>query len=331
MRHERHDSADCAEPSPGVRSDRLGPSLGGVIALLRKKAVGSTVDLFSHGPDPLADTLSHGGDPGLFGPGSVTWPVLGDPASFVGGIRAMLLQAAHPEVAAGVSQHSRYRQDPLGRLSRTSAYVSATAYGALPEVHAAVRMVNARHRRVAGRSHRDRPYAAAAPELAAWVHNTLVDSFVTAQQRYGGFRLSTADADRFVEEQTAVGRLLGADPLPATAASLAAWIGDHPQLAPSPGQREAIAFLRRPPLPPAIRVAYGFLFRAAVATVPPRIRQTIGVRRAPGAVVLGRAATGALRWALGPSPAWQLATTRVGAPPPALGRRPSPAAGTVGA
>jgi uncharacterized protein (DUF2236 family) len=282
-----------------------------VVTLLRRKVVASTVGLFSHGPDPLEHTLTHTADPGLFGPTSVTWRVLGDTASFVGGIRAMLLQAAQPEVAAGVSQHSRYRQDPLGRLSRTSAYVTATAYGAMPEVHVAVRMVNGRHRGVIGTSHRGRPYDAAAPQLAAWVHNTLADSFLVAYQQYGPRQLSDHEADRYVAEQVAVGRLLKADPLPDTAAALSQWISGHPGLAPSPGQHEAIQFLQRPPLPLPIRIAYGFLYRAAVATVPPSIRGIIGVRRTPADALLGRVVTHGLRWMLGPSPAWRLAQTRV--------------------
>ncbi len=79
--------------------------------------VGSTTALFSHGPQPLEHTLDYDGDPGLLGPDSVSWRVIGDAAAFVGGIRALLVQTAHPEVVAGVEQHSRYRADPLERLS----------------------------------------------------------------------------------------------------------------------------------------------------------------------------------------------------------------------
>ena len=107
------------------------PRLAG---LIRDRAAAGTASLFSHGAHPLARTLNYPGDPGLFGPGSMTWPVAGDTAVFVGGVRALLVQAAHPEVAAGVAQHSRYRQDPLGRLTRTAAYVTATSFGAMPEV-----------------------------------------------------------------------------------------------------------------------------------------------------------------------------------------------------
>jgi uncharacterized protein (DUF2236 family) len=291
----------------------------------RDRIVSSTVELFSHGPDPLERTLDYQGDPGLFGPQSVTWPVLGDTAAFIGGIRALVVQAAHPEVAAGVGDHSRYREDPLGRLSRTSAYVTATAFGAAPEVTAAIAIVRARHRRVTGVSHRDRPYDAAMPGLAAWVHHSLTDSFLVAYQRFGpSRRLSEADADRFVAEQVRIGELLGVEPLPTTAAELAGWLAEHPCVGSSPSQRIAIDFLRRPPLPLLIRLAYGFLFRAAVATVPRRLRAAVGLRRRPGAIMLGKVVAVALRWSLGSSPAWHLALVRVGAPSPVRFRQPLP-------
>lgn len=88
--------------------------------------------------------LDYCGDPGLLGPDPVSRRVIGHAAAFVGGIRALLVQTAHPEVVAGVAQHSRYRSDPLGRLSRTSVYVTETTYGARPEVDAAVAAVRRR-------------------------------------------------------------------------------------------------------------------------------------------------------------------------------------------
>ena len=68
----------------------------------RQRVVESTTALFAHGPPPLASTLDYLGDPGLLGPESESWRVIGDVSAFVGGVRALLLQAAHPEVAAGV-------------------------------------------------------------------------------------------------------------------------------------------------------------------------------------------------------------------------------------
>jgi len=285
---------------------------------VRARVVAATNGLFAHGPYPLAETLRFRGDPGLFGPGSMTWQVIGDSAVFIGGLRALLVQAAHPEVVAGVAEHSRYRHDPLGRLSRTAAYVTATTFGAGPEVDHALGLVRGRHRRVVGVSHRGIPYDADAPDLAAWVHNSLAESFLVAYRAFGprSRRCSRDDADRYVAEQARLGSAHGAVPLPSTAAELSSWIASHPALAPSPGQREAVAFLRHPPLPWTVRVVYGFLFRAAVATVPPRIRETLGVRTWPGAVWAGRCVTAGLRWALGSSPSWQLALLRTGAAPP---------------
>ncbi|MFA5885421.1 MAG: oxygenase MpaB family protein [Acidimicrobiia bacterium] len=290
--------------------------LRGLVDGARARVVAATNGLFAHGPYPLAETLSFPGDPGLFGPDSATWRVIGDSAVFIGGIRALLVQAAHPEVAAGVADHSRYRHDPLGRLSHTAAYVTATAFGAMPEVDRAIATVRRRHEPVVGRSHRGLAYDADAPDLAAWVHNSLAQSFLVAYQVYGSRPCPSDDADRYVREQARLGALHHAAPLPDSADALADWIAGHPRLAPSPGQREAIEFLRRPPLSWPVRIAYGFLFRAAVATLPPRIRTIIGVRAWPGAVVMGRVVTTMLRLSLGSSLSWRVALLRVGAPEP---------------
>ena len=303
----------------------VGVMLKRVVDGFRNRVVGSTTGLFAHAPYPLENTLDYPGDPGLFGPDSTTWPVIGDAAAFIGGIRALLIQAAHPEVVAGVADHSTYRVDPLGRLSRTSAYVTATSFGARPEIEAAVQIVRGAHVPVRGRSHRDRPYTAGTPKFAAWVHNALTDSFLVVFQEFGPRRLSAEEADRFVLEQTAVGRLLDARPLPETAEGLSSWLSDHPEIGPSPGLAETVAFLRAPPLPPMIQIAYRFMFAAAVATVPRRLRDLLGVRKRPGAWLVGKLMVGFLRWALGSSPSWHVALVRVGADIPAgLFLRPLP-------
>lgn len=269
--------------------------------------------MFAHAGMPLSRTGDFPGDPGLCGPGSVSWRVIGDVSVFVGGIRALLIQAAHPEVVAGVDDHSRYRDDPLGRLSRTSFYVTSATYGAMPEVVEAVELVKAAHQGVSGTSHRGRSYSASAPELAAWVHNTLTDSFLEAYQRFGG-RLSAAEADRFVAEQARAGEMLGASPLPATAAELRAWIGAHPALAPSPGMRAAIRFLQRPPISTAQRAGYQVLMNGAITTIPRRLSAVLGLAAPPGARAAAAAMTLGLRRVMMNSPAWQAALERCGAP-----------------
>ena len=301
-----------------------------VVEEYRDRVVDSTTELFAHAPYPLADTLDYPEDPGLCGPDSVTWPVIGDAAAFIGGIRALLIQAAHPEVVAGVADHSRYREDPLGRLSRTSAYVTATSFGAMPEVAAAVELVRGAHRPVKGESHRGRRYSAGAPALAAWVHNALTDSVLQAFQFDGPRRLGTEAADRFVAEQTAIGALLGADPMPDTAAGLSRWIAEHQDIGPSPALGDAVGFVRNPPLPWHVKVPYRLMFVAAAATVPPRLRRILGVRKVPGAILLGRVIIGALRWALGSSPSWHVSLVRVGAEvPDGLFRQALPTEGRI--
>lgn len=244
------------------------------------------------------------------GPDSVSWMVVADIAAFVGGIRALLLQAAHPEVVAGVADHSRYREDPLGRLSRTSAYVAATTFGAMPEVDKAIGQVRGIHRVVRGVSSRGVAYAADDPGQSAWVHNALTDSFLTTHLAYGGIPISATEADLFAVEQARIGVLLGADPIPETRAELSAWIEGHPDLAPSPEMFDAVEFLNDPPLQLGVKLGYRVLLEAAIVTVPRRIRDILGVTPALGAARVGRSAVAGLRWALGYSPSWRLALER---------------------
>ena len=302
-----------------------GDSVGGMVGGIRDRVVTATTGLFSHGPTPLEHTMSYAPDPGLLGPDSVSWRVIGDATAFVGGIRALLVQTAHPEVVAGVEQHSSYRDDPLGRLTRTSIYVTETTYGAIPEVEAAVATVRTAHRPVRGRSERDRPYSAGQPEMAAWVHNVLTDSFLAAYQAYGPEPLTSVEADRFVHEQTRIGALLDADPLPDSAVALAVWVHAHPDTMSTAAQANAVEFLRKPPLSPPVKAGYKLLFGAAVATLPDRTAALIGLEPSPGAARIGAAAVNSLRWALGSSPSWHLALVRAGGPvPPGLFRQPLP-------
>ncbi|MEX0797126.1 MAG: oxygenase MpaB family protein [Acidimicrobiia bacterium] len=271
----------------------------------------------------MARSFEYMGDPGLHGPGSVSWRVIGDVATFVGGIRGLLIQAAHPEVVAGVGDHSRYRDDPLGRLSRTSAYVTATTFGAMPEVEQAVETVKRIHKRVKGVSERGVPYDAADPGFSAWVHNALTDSFLVAHQVYGEHSLNEDECDDFVQEQTRVGALLGSDPMPASASELHRWIAEHPDLAPSSAMRDAVDFLRDPPLDRSIKPAYHLLHDAAAATLPIRLRAILGLSPSPFAIPAGKAVVNALRWALSYSPSWEVALIRCGAPvPPGQFRQP---------
>ncbi len=296
---------------------------------LRNGIAESASSLFSHADYPLSRSLDYQDDEGVFGPQSVTWRVVGDASAFIGGIRSLLIQAAHPEVAAGVLDHSIYERDPLGRLSRTSAYVTATTYGADAEVQEALERVRMAHIPVEGTSHRGREYSANNSAYAAWVHNTLADSFLAAYETFGPHPLTNKDADAYVAEQARLGALVHASDLPGTRAELSRWISLHPDLGPSPGMNQALAFLKDPPLPRTVIAAYKVLFSAAVSTVPSRIAEMLGLKRYRVSLSSGRAMTSTLRWALGSSPSWWLALERTGQSLPSgiRFRRPPPIPG----
>ncbi|HEY5891399.1 MAG TPA: oxygenase MpaB family protein, partial [Acidimicrobiia bacterium] len=215
----------------------------------------------------------------------------------------------------------------LGRLSRTSAYVTATTYGALPEVDAAVDIVKRIHKRVNGVSERGVRYDASDPAFSAWVHNALTDSFLVANQIYGAAPLSPGDADTFVREQRKVGALLYADPMPETAADLHIWVAEHPAVAASQAMRDAVAFINDPPLSRGIAMSYKVLRNAAVATIPVRIRHILGLTAPQGSRASAKAAVAGLRWAMGFSPTWKVALIRTGSVvPEGLFRQPIPIA-----
>ena len=279
----------------------------------RGRISASVSGLFSQGEMPLQNTADYPGDAGLCGPGSVSWKAIGDVSVFVGAIRALLIQAAHPEAVAGVDDYSRYRDDPMGRLNRTAYYVTAATFGAMPEVDEAVERVREAHRGVSGTSHRGLAYNAGMPELAAWVHNTLTESFLVAYRDFG-LGLTETEADQFVVEQSTVGAMLSAAPLPQTAAQLHEWVRTHPALAASPGMEAAVDFLRRPPLAARHRLGYAMLMQGAVATIPPEITEVLGLKPRPGGRLAAATLLQILRWGLRNSPSWRAALERCGAP-----------------
>ena len=294
------------------------------------------------GPAPF-DPGAAPGDPGLLGPTSASWDVIAEPAAIVGGIRALLVQLLHPLAMAGVADHSRFRDDALGRLQRTSAYVTATTFGSTDEALAAVRLVRRVHQRVVGVAPDGRPYRADDPPLLAWVSIALTSSFLATDRAYAVRRLPSARADDFVAEQSFIGALL--DPrvdldaipadalrrrdvslplledglLPTTVAGLdAALRRFSPEWTLNEQGREALRFLRWPAVPAPLRMAYVPLFAGAVASLDPRQRAVLGVRMGPaaGAVRLQtRATIAGMRLAVGVSPSLQAAQRRAAATP----------------
>ena len=217
-------------------------------------------------------------DVGLFGPGSVTWRIHGDPSMLVGGLRSLLVQALNPRAMAGVDEHSDFRVDPWGRLRRTSEYVSATTFGDTATATAAGAMVRAVHRRVRGVDpHTGRAYSAGDHDLLAWIHNVEVHSFLVAYRRYGG-RVSDADADRYVAEMVRVAELVGLSPdeVPTDLGELRATLRAAP-IELSDAAVRAKEFLMAPPMPAAARPLSVSPFAAAVSLLPRTIRRMYGL------------------------------------------------------
>ena len=144
----------------------------------------------------------------VLGPDSVSAQVLGHPAILLGGPRALLLQIAHPLVAAGVVDHSDFDVDPYRRLARTFEVMHAIAFGSPSASAAAARGLAAVHRRVRGTSAAGVAYAADDPALALWVHATLVDTSLAVERRYIG-ELDDSGRARFYDESRRLGPLLG--------------------------------------------------------------------------------------------------------------------------
>jgi uncharacterized protein (DUF2236 family) len=141
-----------------------------------------------------------------------------EPSLIFGGGRALLLEIAHPLVAAGVAEHSNFRGDPYGRLQRTLDAMGTIAYGDRRAALAAARSVERAHGRVrgvlaadAGAYRAGTPYHGRDPELVRWVWATLVD---TALAVYACFvETPSPDACRsYYAEQCGIGRLLGVPP-----------------------------------------------------------------------------------------------------------------------
>jgi uncharacterized protein (DUF2236 family) len=122
------------------------------------------------------------GDPGLFGPGSIAWRINAESILLLGGGRALLMQVAHPLVAAGVADHSDFTAQPFERLWRTVDTALTVIFGDSHQWRSAVERVHRIHEGVRGERAGER-YSALDPELLLWVHATLVDSSIEAYER----------------------------------------------------------------------------------------------------------------------------------------------------
>ncbi|VEF12898.1 histidine kinase [Pseudomonas fluorescens] len=211
------------------------------------------------------------GDPGLFGPDSISWQVHGDFSSMlIGGISALLLQALHPLALAGVWDHSNFRQDMLGRLRRTSQFVSGTTFGARRDADWLIEKVRTIHLQVIGTAPDGRPYAASDPDLLTWVHVAEVSNFLAAHLRYRNPQLSAADQDRYFIEIAVVAERLGARNVPKSRQAVADYLQRmRPQLLCDERSREVLRLLLAAPAPSVLARPFGdLMMKAGIDLLP---------------------------------------------------------------
>lgn len=239
-----------------------------------------------------------------FPPGAPIRRVHADVTTFVGGLRALLLQSLHPLAMAGVAGHSGYRGDPWGRLARTSTFLAFTTFGAERDAARMVDIVRSAHEKVRGIAPDGRPYFAGDPHLLTWVHIAEADSFLSAHQRYGERPLMPHEADAYVEQSGRVARELGAVDVPATVEELAeAFERYRPELRATPEALDTAHFLlKEPPLPWVVRPPYALLSAGAASLLPDWARSELGldgwVTRTFGPAS-GALATHGIRWLMG--------------------------------
>jgi uncharacterized protein (DUF2236 family) len=199
----------------------------------------------------------------------------------LGGPRALLMQAAHPLVAAGIVDHSRFRQDPWRRLARTMTGLYTIVFGTREQADRVGAVTRTAHERVRGRRG-GRTYGAADPALMLWVHSTLVDTGLVMYETYVG-PLEPETAEDFYEEMKVVATLFGVPPdvHPPTLADFRSYQRsslESGEVRVGPDARAVAATVLAPPAPLALRPGLRAVAAQAAGLLPPTLREQYGVR-----------------------------------------------------
>lgn len=151
----------------------------------------------------------------FFSPKSVFWRVNREIACAFAAPRAVLMQIAHPLVAAGVAEHSEFRKHRFARLYRTAFAAAAITFGSRDFALRAVKTVNQRHHVVhgvlkteAGIFPAGTPYDANDPDLKLWVLSTITDSTLLAYELFVA-KLSAEDRELYYKDSLTAAVLFG--------------------------------------------------------------------------------------------------------------------------
>jgi len=242
---------------------------------------------------------------GVFGPNSVAWRVDREAAIFLGAGRALLLQLAHPWVAAAIAQHSRTLADPIGRFHRTFSIAFTMVFGSTSQALAAAGRLHRRHTAISGTLGESSGGFAAGSQYRAndvaalfWVHATLTDTALAAFELVNPL-LSLGERERYYAEARLSAALFGIpqDAMPERWADFARYMQEmlaSDMLAVSGAARRIAAELFSGT---ATRWRVPLWYRALTAQLlPPRLRDEFGL---PYGRLEQRSATRALtlaRW-----------------------------------
>lgn len=270
--------------------------------LMRRLLVGKVRGVFHDSAAGQAPVVAS--DQALYPPGAVIRRVHGDVTSMmIGGVSALLLQMLHPAALAGIWDHSRFRDDMLGRLRRTARFIAVTTYAERAEAEAEIARVRRVHEHVRGTLPDGTAYAAGDPWLLAWVHVCEATSFLDAWMAYGEPFMPLAEQDRYFAEAALVARALGADPVPESRAEARALMTRfRSELAVTPRTREVARIVLRQPAPSlGLMPAQAMMMQAAVTLLPGWARRMHGFSMPALARPLVRASAfalaGTMRWA----------------------------------
>lgn len=252
--------------------DKIGSSRHWVTDRLRRWIIDTIATHDKFGIDYDAPV----GDVGLFGPHSVTWKIHADfPGMMIGGIAALMLQALHPRALAGIWDHSRFRQDPLGRLRNTTTFVAATSYAPVADAERMIARVDDIHGHVKGQTPDGQPYDARDPVLLTWVHCTEAAMFLEGYKRFRRARLTPVVEDRYFDEVRRIAQRLGATGVPDSRARMAEYFADmQPQLRFDERSRATLSVLADMEVPvPMAALSRRTFIGAAVDLLPDWARQ----------------------------------------------------------
>ena len=243
---------------------------------------------------------------GYFVPESAVWRIARESVLMLGGGYALLMQAAHPLVAAGIVAHSSFRENPWRRLASTMGAIYTVVYGTRAEADAIAAETRSIHARIRGsiptqlgRHPAGTRYAAQDPELLLWVHATLIDTALVMHETF----ICPLDEERrgmFYEDMKTVAQLFGTPRavIPESFGDFQAYRHERltsGEITVTDAAREVARTVLNPTTTLALRPALGALNVLTSGLLPGSLREQYGLPWDRARAALFAASTGAVR------------------------------------